>query len=194
MKDKRALKKGAGVLPATFLMLSLLVAPSRAQEGQDQPNADVKLKSESTAVMLSAVGTLVPLALASLRSSSPRHESDASDAVLAVSMLVGPSLGYFYAGLVGRGFGGLGVRAIGLAGLIGGLSLLLDDMNKKPALGVPLLLAGGVLFFGSMFYDLAKVRKAVRRHNSRLQGVSLNVAPVLAPKSKTVGLSLQLGF
>jgi hypothetical protein len=194
MKDKRALKKGAGVLPTTFLMLSLLVAPSRAQEGPDQPNADVKLKSESTAVMLSAVGTLVPLALASLRSSSPRHESGASDAILAASMLVGPSLGYFYAGLVGRGFVGLGVRAIGLAGLIGGLSFLLDEMNKKPALGVPLLLGGGALFFGSMFCDLAKVREAVRKRNDRIRNASLNIAPVLSPRSKTVGLSLQLGF
>jgi hypothetical protein len=194
MKDRRALKKGAGVLPATFLMLSLLVAPSRAQEGPDRPNADVKLHSESTAVMLSAVGTLVPLALASLRFSSLRYEGDASGAILEASMLVGPSLGYFYAGLVGRGFGGLGVRAIGLAGLIGGVSFLSDEMNKKPALGVPLMLGGGVLFFGSMFYDLAKVRKAVRKHNSRLQDLSLNVAPVLSPKSKTVGLSFHLDF
>jgi hypothetical protein len=61
-------------------------------------------------------------------------------------------------------------------------------------LGVPLLIGGGAVFLFSTFYDMAKIRKAVRTRTSKYRGASLNIAPVLSPKSKTVGLSLQLGF
>lgn len=186
-----------GALLAAGLIAGSLGLPLWAQESRESLDATpppVKLKSESTAVMLSVVGGLVPLGLAVLASGSSGHESSALDGFILASMAVGPSLGYFYAGLPGRGLKGVGARAIGLAGLIGGFLFLWDEMDKKPALGVSLALGGGALFLYSTFYDMTTIRTAVRTRNNKYQGVSLNVAPVLAPKSRTVGLSLQLGF
>ena len=84
------------------------------------------------------------------------------------------------------------VRLVGLGGLVGGGAMLWEDENER--LGIALMIVGGSTFVVSTISDIIGVRRAVRKCNNRVQGLSLSVAPVLAPKSKTVGLSLQLDF
>jgi hypothetical protein len=101
-------------------------------------------------------------------------------------------LGYYYGDLSGRGLKGVGVRAIGLAGMIGGY--LIGAGEGFSPLGMPLIICGCGVYVFSTLYDMAKIRQAVRERNSRIQKASLNIVPILAPKSRAFGLSLQLGF
>jgi hypothetical protein len=75
---------------------------------------------------------------------------------------------------------------------VAGILVILDDGNGLLATG--LMLTGGCVFVASTIADLAGVRKAVRKYNAEVGGANLNVAPILSPKTKTVGLSVRLAF
>lgn len=189
MKGQGIWRKAAGALLVPCLMLGSLALPSMAQESQQQPPTEIKWKSEKRALGLSLTFTLASyvLAAASLKCAPLGFFGLAAG-------LVGPSLGYFYAGLTGRGLAGVGIRLAGIAVplfLADALGWSWDDNSAGVAV---VLVAGGCAVLASTIWDLAGVKQAVRKRNDRIQKVSLSVAPVLAPKSKTVGLSLRLGF
>ncbi len=179
-----------GALLAASVVLGSLALPAAAEESQASVPSGLNIRSENKAMTTSLIGTFATWGLMVGAWSAGAYELGA---VGFFALPVGPSLGYFSTGLKGRAWGGLAIRALGLAGVIGGFALAWDDDgdNAGPA---ALFFGGGALVVGSTIYDLATLKKAVRKRNGRIQGASLNVAPVLAPKSKTVGLSLQLGF
>ncbi len=187
MKDQRIWRKAAGALLVTCLMLGSLALPCMAQEDQPQPLPEVKLKSENTALLLSLFGTLVPYGLVAL---SPQDRGLVVTCLAAG--LVGPSVGYVYGGMARRGLAAILTRLAGAGGLLGGFALLWGEGSGE--FGIGLMIVGGCTVIASTLGDIAGVKRAVREHNRKVQGLSLNVAPILVPKSKTVGLSLQLGF
>ncbi len=187
-----------GALLAAGLIAGSLALPLRAQESQesrDKAPPPVKLKSEKRAMTLSVVGTLVPLAVSAsyllTDGSSYAHANIAAVGLLIAPL--GPSLGYFYAGATGRALLGLGIRLAGLAGMIGG-SYGLDNGDANDALMKAFIVAGAGVTLASTIIDLAGVKKAVRRHNLKAQGVQMAIAPFVSPKSRTVGLQVHFSF
>jgi hypothetical protein len=182
-----------GALIAAGLIATTLVLPLRAQESperRDETHPAVKLKSEKTALLWSLFGTLGSYGLVAIAATG--SEARALGYLGLTGSVVGPSLGYFYGGMSGRGLSGAMARLVGLGGVVGGFAMLWEEKNT--GLGAALMIVGGSTFVVSTISDIAGVKKAVRKHNGRTQGASLNVAPILSPKSKTVGLSFQLGF
>ena len=184
------MNKVLGAFLAAAVVLGPLALPAAAEEGQFSSSSGLKLRSEHNALSASLIGTSCSWGLMLVASAAGAYELGA---VGFFALPVGPSLGYFGAGLQGRAWGGLLLRALGLAGVVGGLALALEDEAGSAAVYAAFF-GGAALVVGSTIYDLATVRRAVRKRNERIRGASLNVAPVLSPKSKTVGLSLQLGW
>jgi len=80
-------------------------------------------------------------------------------------LVVGPSLGYFYAGQRGRAWRGLGLRILGYGALFGAVAASWDcygDGDECRA-GAALAVVGSAMTLGSAIYDIASVRGAVRR-------------------------------
>jgi hypothetical protein len=184
------MKKTIGFFIAAVLMFSSLALPSLSQESQAQAKPEIKLKSEGAALALALAGTLLPWGLAALAASNDQDGSLAWLGLLAYPL--GPSLGYFYAGSSEQALGGIGIRALGVGAFLAGIAIAWDEGDQ--ILPAALVIGGGVVYVASTIYDLAGVTKAVRKNNARAGRASLNVVPVLSPKSKTVGLSVQLAF
>jgi hypothetical protein len=193
VKGNWEMMRRMGALLAAGLISITLVLPLRAQESpesRDGTRPAVKLKSEKTALLLSLFGTLGSYGLIAIAASA--DEASALGYLGLTGSFVGPSLGYFYGGLAGRGLSGAMARLAGMGGVVGGFAMLWEDENER--LGIALMIVGGSTVIVSTVSDIIGVRRAVRKRNNRVQGLSLNVAPVIVPKSKTVGLTLQLGF
>jgi len=175
--------KVTGIFLAALIAFCPLAGLSLAQESQPGSPPPVKLKSESTALTLSVVGTTLPIPLIFLAAAASGPGGDADFLAWAgvSSLAIGPSLGYFYADSKGRGWSGIGIRAIGLAAIFGGEGGFLSA-------------AGAGIFIASTVYDLVQVKSAVRRHNLRVQEKGLAIVPVLSLQSKTIGLQVQFIF
>ena len=70
-------------------------------------------KSPSTAFQLSLFSTLVPMGAGALALASSSGESEAGAFVFLGGLVVGPSVGHFYAGQAGRGIGTTLLRGAG---------------------------------------------------------------------------------
>lgn len=139
-------------------------------------------KSENHAYNLSFWSTFIPTATVIL---SP------------VGLWFGPSLGYFYGGAPGRGWLGVGIRTVGLGGMISSFAICGWDCGPGDSnYGLAWLVfgAGGVIVVADAIYDIATVKKAVRKHNRSLQKTGWMIAPVYFAKHKAGGLELQLRF
>jgi len=185
-----------GALLAAGLIVASLALPLRAQgsrenrKSQSQPPPAVKLKSEGTAMAYAVVGSIVPWVLFFC---SPALQG-ATAYLSALTLPIGPSLGYFYAGAPGRGLLGMGIRAGVIVGLVALGTSLHDAGHDSPTLTSTLFFSGVIAVASSYAIDIAGIRKAVRRHNLKAHGLQMAVAPVVSPKSKTVGLQVQFSF
>lgn len=190
-----------GALLAAGLIAATLALPLNAQESgqsRDGTPPPVKLKSEKKAMTMSIVATVVPWAVFLPLGLRESHEPglNGGETVALVAFLaipLGPSLGYFYAGATGRGLLGMGLRLVGMAGIIGGSASLFND-DADESLMTGLVVAGACVLAGSYILDFAGLKKAVRRHNLKVQGLQVSLAPVVSPRSKTLGFQLRLGF
>jgi hypothetical protein len=176
-------------------LLGPLARPSRAQEDPAQPPPAVKLRSEKKAQTLSVVGTIIPWAVAGsyLLSGDP---SDAQVNAAALGLLAtpfGPSLGYFYARATGRALLGIGIRLVGMAGIVGG-GWGLENADANDTIMKAFIAGGIAVTAASTILDLAGVKKTVRRHNLKVQKLQMALSPVVSPRAKAWGLRVQIGF
>ena len=182
---------------ASFLFFALAL-PAPAQEGRGQAPPVVKPKSENKAFTLSLVGSLVPWALSVstvLLADDASNTAKVTMSVLSLStLLVGPAMGYFYAGLKHRAWSGIGIRALGVAAAVAGTAIAYSEETDSPGLAAALLIGGGIVALYSSVYDVVHVKKAVREQNQKVGGASLNITPIVLPKSKTLGMQVQLSF
>ena len=197
MRNKKGTLKGAtfGIILA-FLLFS--TALSWGQDNSTQQSLSVKEKNPKTAFFLSLAGTALPLAAMAAGAGTALH----FHSIGLVGVLVGPSLGYLYGGLGWRGLLGIGFRTVGV-GLVlvaftgfwsetwssmwGGDSAKDEDWEAG-------LLVGAVMMFGSAIWDLVAVKGAVQKRNVKLRDRTLTFAPLLNPRTKTVGISIRLFF
>jgi hypothetical protein len=168
-----------------------LLAGTSAVLTAQEPGPD-EVKSPGMARRLSILGTSVPLGVAyaidKIGFGDPEGE-------LAVGGIVlGPVLGYAYAGERGRGMRHAGIRAA----VVGGTALTAvvicsgRDCDVLNSPGPELTLAGAVVAAGAVYTillivrDINEVGDRVRARNQRLGAVS--VQPTCFPESRTAGL------
>lgn len=190
--------------------LSSVTTPSSNSSG-------AKLLSERSATRLSALGTVIPVGLGIVLAATAsghdeyyvdwngtpsyrRSDPDRLPTILLTGsgLIIGPSLGYFYAGRPGRAFLGIGFRtAVGFGSLIGAFATCGWDCGPgdgayDAAWGI--IGAGTVLMAGSAIYDIAKVGRAVRAQNLKRDKLKLSVLPEYYPGSKALGLRAKITF
>lgn len=191
---KNILSVTARYLVAFVLLISLLVNLSWSQENSEQPVASVKEKSPRTAFLLSVLGTTFPFALSL---ASNRIQSNVFTFAVGSAFLVGPSLGFFYGGLIGRGLVGVGLRALGgglmVIGIVNLVEAIFGEENSAESVTIPFYAGAGIVI-GSIIWDLATVKSAVRKRNEKIRERTLALSPFLNPRTRTVGLSLQISF
>jgi len=127
------------------LIISALVlnlAPGLdAQARPELPTAETGpgFKSGTTALVWSLLGTLVPIGVGVVASSTAGEASDnpLPGFLILGGMLVGPALGHFYAGRSGHALAGIGIRTVTLAAFLGGAAASWNGVTPPgTALGV----------------------------------------------------------
>ncbi|MCI0330500.1 MAG: hypothetical protein L0196_06050 [candidate division Zixibacteria bacterium] len=161
------------------------------------------LKSENKALALSLLGSLIPatvgvtsaIAMPAGVAPVPGAESDAWKNVgLLVGysgLIVGPSLGYFYAGQVRRGLVGVGIRVASGAALVRGLKIYNDGGSD---FGTALYSLGSVFLLYSIIDDITSVKGVVQKRNRSLQEKTVTITPTYFAQHGAPGLKVQLQF
>ena len=135
-------------------------------------------RSPGVALALSLVGTAIPIAV------SLRGNDGAAYALMAGGLVLGPVVGYVYAGEAWRGMAHAGVRAAVL-GVTFGSALIIRDPNddrKNRGLLVTLVLGGALATTVLTVLDINRVDDRVRARN---QGVAASLRSAYFAESRT---------
>jgi hypothetical protein len=159
---------------ALTLLTILTVAtggPALAEESAQESSGG---RSKTLAVLGSAIGTAVPVAIGVHTFSKTSGDQGAS--LILAGYMFGPSVGHFYANRPNRAFGGMALRLIPVVGL-GLASAASWDSPSKAA--DALAVGSGLLATGLVLADIARVSDSVRAHNAEHAHprVSLGVVP-----------------
>jgi hypothetical protein len=125
-------------------------------------------RSEATALLLSLCATAIPAVLAAPAAFGEGGEGQGQTAALVFlgSLIVGPSVGHFYAGRPGRGLLGIGVRVVALFGIAGAVAMSWDEESSGGnAMAFASLGAGA----GFLIWDIASAPRSARIHNRALR-------------------------
>ncbi|HAO98893.1 MAG TPA: hypothetical protein DCQ83_02490 [Fibrobacteres bacterium] len=95
--------------------------------------------------------------------------------------LIGPSLGQFYAGSIGTGFGGILIRAVGAGSFSYIVLSKLDGGHEGEDYTVHYILSG--FYAAGTIYSLIDTHYAVRRANETHNAMQIGFAPTLLPTS-----------
>ena len=180
--------------PAQPSLQPRLAAPAQSLTSASAMRED---KNPATALSLSLLGTA---AGAGLLVAGAKADSGALGFVGFATVLVGPSLGQFYAGDTRRGLTQTGIRAGGAGLMLGGAIWLLADCfpffgeeECEGGGGPALLMASGlVISTTSAVYSIYDAPRAARRQNARARRLVLTPAPVAGPDHSS-GFGLHLG-
>jgi hypothetical protein len=186
----------------TFVAILLVIAlphAARAQPGAaappSPPVADSEEVSPAAAFGLSLAGTAVGwggLLMAA------EVDSEALGWVAVGGILVGPSLGHFYAGEVGRGLGHTGIRLGAGAIFVVGAAITFSDCffteeeECDGSSGPLIMLGGAALGAGSTIYSIVDAPRAATRANQKRRRFVITPAPLVGPERST-GLGLLVG-
>ena len=170
-------------------------ADSAAVSSQSPGQLAPGLKSSKTALLLSFLGTAAPLAasLPFIWESSGTSLAHTTAVIGVGAVVIGPSLGHFYAGRPGRAFAGIGLRVLAGAGVaIAGLGSGAEGgaTSGQAALGV----AGGIVGAASVIWDIASAPHSARVHNEQARhGLTLTDVR-LTDDSRGIGLRATVAF
>jgi hypothetical protein len=183
------------------LCISIAVAltpasPASTQEYQF-PDDDIPgMKSPGMATTLSLLGTIVPIGTSF---AFGEGQEGLASVLFLGGLLVGPSLGYFYAGEMGSAFKGIGLRTavlgatVGLAAAVcsGGCDIVFGSDDGADA-AVAILL-GGLVATGILAgRDVARVDNSVRARNERIVRSAVSIGLQYVPEARAPGLVLTL--
>jgi hypothetical protein len=191
---------------AICTIVSLVVATVGVASASAQSTEPVVAqKDPGTAQLLSLIGTAIPLGLYAWGATG--KENDTLLAVGATGMMIGPSLGHYYANrrlgtpglaarLAGTGVGLLGVAMLVAGGVacsnvIGPSSENCDDGSESAKV---VMAAGAGLFIGGAIYDIATAGRAARRENARQMSLRPLFQPGAPGQTSAYGLSLDGTF
>jgi len=169
-----------------------VTAPGDSTLGYSGPAEETPgTKSETTALLLSFLGTATAGACAPLVFEST--SSDPAAYVLVGALIIGPSLGHFYAGRPGPAFAGIGIRLLaGAAVAVGGLAA---SSEAGATSGSDAIAAVGVIVGGaSVIYDILRAPHSARVHNDEMRQSRIGFGITPRVGSMGVGLSVAATF
>lgn len=195
-----------GLIFALSLIIAGALAHASGASSQDYPfpedqppgGRDVPgMKSPGLATTLSLLGTLAPIGASYAVGGDG---GGLSAALLLGGALVGPSLGYFYAGEAGQGLKGLGLRTLALGATIGltaavctaGCDFIWGSDDEGLAAAVLISIAGLATTGVLAGRDIARVDDAVRAHNERVMQSAVSVGLTYVPEARAPGIVLTL--
>lgn len=192
----RMIKTILGITTA-YLMLTFGLSFGQSLENyQDtfQP------KDPSEAKLYSLLATGIPVTFGIVSAYNDRMETPELF-LISGGLIVGPSVGYLYAGMNDRGVKGIIYRSVFGAGAV----MLGDRMGLEISLfggdadddGWPVAIFGGVFLVTHAIIDLAKVGGRVEEYNFRKlceKEISVNVYPRYFADSHAGGLELNITF
>ncbi len=184
---------------ALSLIIAVALAHASRASGQDYPfpSDDVPgMKSPGTATTLSLLGTVAPLGLTM---AGVGQAEGAPAWLLLGGLVVGPSLGYFYAGDTKGALKGLGLRTAVLGATMGtvaaicssGCSIWGDDNGSLAAAGI-VALAGLATTTVFAIRDIARADDTVRARNERIALAAVSVDVSYVPEVRAPGVVFTL--
>jgi hypothetical protein len=173
------------MLRSTLLLLVLLCAsaPLRAQA------------TPGTAAAIGTISTLVPAGVGTALWFADDDPSGPA-LIIASGLILGPAMGYWSAGMAGRGWksfairAGLGVVSFVPAMAICGMDCIADDSNYDVAW--VMIATGSGLGLFSAVHDLSRIKSNVERHRSR-RG-SYEVVPTYDYTTRAGGVRVTVRF
>ena len=169
--------------------------PVRADSTLASAGSDLEelpgIKSETSALLFSVLGTATAAACAPLVFES--NGTEAAGFVLVGALILGPSLGHFYAERPGPAFAGIGIRLLAGAGVAYGA--LAEGSDGGATSTSNAIAAAGVIVGGaSILWDIARAPHSARVHNDQVhQGrMSFGLAPSMGATG--MGLSVAVTF
>ena len=177
----------------TVLTGCLACLPATAQSISDSATiSQPPAKSELVAYGWALGGTLIPF-VSGLIIVQPNKGSGANttaNILLGTGLILGPSLGQYYAGSYWRGSFGIVPRVAG--SFIFSFGLLVDGLSddkgavgavRSGAPGGDLILLGGSLMIAGTVYSLIDTHFAVKRANEKVKAQHFGFSPELFPSS-----------
>lgn len=157
-------------------------------------------KSPQKAFLLSLCNTAIPIAVGitildqtTINDSKTLRRS--AGAMIIYGAIAGPSIGTFYAGNFGRGFGGIllrgGSAVLGFGGLFIAYAQSWGGNDQGSIAPAFMFFSGAVLLAGSAVVQIAKASEVARKHN---KSIHLAFSPTWYPKEKTPGLAINIRF
>jgi hypothetical protein len=180
------------LVPLLFSLASLQTTPLRAQVPPQEP------RSEETALLWSLGGTAVPIAAGVALVTS--QQQGAGGFLIVTGVVIGPSLGHYYAGRPGRGLATIGLRAVvpvvtvlvmGAVCSRNGGSLF-DQGCSQGSAGPGVALLGLGLEAASIIYDIASAPASARRYNRTHPRLTL--APSLRGHQLRLALTVHMSL
>lgn len=158
--------------PTTLLVLSLFALSPVAGQASDS----TVTKSEGLALAASVAGTVAPVAVGALLIAGTGDPLPGAIPLVA-GLVVGPSLGHFYAGNPGHGVTTMALRyAVALVTLVAADCLIEDKCSDNNQHSAQVAAIGGFSLVAAIsIYDVATAPASARSHNR--QRVSLSVGP-----------------
>jgi hypothetical protein len=152
--------------------------------GTDFPGA----KSGATAFAWSFLGTALPLGAALALSSDDVNGQVVAGFTMVGALVLGPSLGHFYAGRSGRALTGIGLRTLALAGLTAGAAA---TWNGDSDAGSAAAYAGVALGGALVLWDIVRAPHSAKIRNEQRRR-SASVTPTLSPGDAGVRLGARI--
>lgn len=147
--------------------------------------------SERAATWASVLGTLLPVAagvVVGANNADGFTLSGDAATIIDAGVLVGPSLGHFYAREPKRALLGIGVRGAALG--IHSLGASAEDNTLSDGVGT----LGLALFVTSALIDIAAARKSARRHNERVSTQGAQFTPLFDVRGRAISVVAHYRF
>jgi hypothetical protein len=189
-----------GVLAATLAQALVDSAEVASENHTASAEKAHSPKSPSKALSLSLVSTGVPLIIGlGLAVADAPAPADTYSAILILGgVVVGPSVGHFYAGNTGHGVLTIGLRSVGLAGGTLGLYLWaiaeVENVESVGALGIIIFVPSAALMLGSAVYDIATASGAARKYNEKKRLSRFSIGPTYIAAESTPGIAVKYRF
>ncbi len=160
-----------------------------------------KLKNPNLALGLSLSNTVLPILTSQflIKDDILSEKDDRARFWLSTyGVLLGPSIGYFYAGAIGHAFGGIGIRLLGagisvLGAAFAVRSIFYETSKQENLLAAGLFYAGAGLLIYKMISDIVRVRKTtIKLNEAPADGQRFRVFPYLQQKSPGLLLTYRL--
>lgn len=177
-------------------MALTLASPASSQEYQ-LPDGDIPgMNSPGTATALSLLGTIVPIGASFALGEG---SGGLAAGLFFGGFLIGPSLGYLYAGETGAAFSGMGTRTLMLGATLAGMAASCAagcDIFGPDDDGWALAGVVGIVGLAATSFvagrAIARVDDAVRARNERIAGAAVSVGLTYVPEARGPGLVLTL--